>query len=273
MSGTITVEQTWSSGQFDKNQRDRRSSTATINYLVRGVTTEEDAVAAVETFLGGTAASPWQGIPYSSASVDERMTEDIWKVAVKYKADKKEPEDANETQFSFDISSGHRRVVMSLGQKAKLPSTVADSKGINDGEGIDVITPVCTLSETHLFSPSTITTAWKKTIASMVGCINSTTYQGFAAGELLFSGCSGARNGDNSDDKWQITFRFMVQMSQDNIQIGDLGTISKRGWDVLWIRYDEDTIVANNKKKVQRIPKAAYVEQVYPEVDFATLGI
>ena len=107
----------------------------------------------------------------------------------------------------------------------------------------------------------------------MVGCINGSSFWGFSAGELLFTGCNGSRTGKKSSDKWQVTFRFSVQKNQSNIAIGSLGTINKRGWDVLWVRYKEDTIEQDGKKSVFRVPKAAYVEQVYAEANFSSLGI
>ena len=147
-----------------------------------------------------------------------------------------------------------------------------DSQGINDGEGADIVCPVCTISETHWFRPSKITTAWKKKVATMVGCINGSAFWGFSAGELLFTGCSGTRTGDSSKDKWQVTFRFGVQANQ-SVKIGSLGTISKRGWDLLWARYKEEIKESGGKKIVLRVPKAAYAEQVYEEANFKSLGI
>ncbi len=43
----------------------------------------------------------------------------------------------------------------------------------------------------------------------------------------------------------------------------------KRAWDYLWVSY-EDTVNAN---LLVQIPRAAYVERVYKEVDFSLLGI
>lgn len=278
MSGSITVEKIWANGQYEKNSQDSDSSTATIYYLVRGVDAEEDAVAATESFLRGTAEDipEWQGIPFNSVSVDERLFEDGWKMAVKYQ--KKSggsggSGESSEIQFGFDISTGNQHVVKSFGQISKLPANAPDSMGINDGDGIDIIAPMCTISETRFFAASDITTQWKKDIAKMVGCINNAEFQGFSAGELLFTGCSGSRNGSGSDNKWQITFRFAVQENQTGIAIGNLGTISKRGWDILWIRYNEDIVTVDNKKVVLRVPKAAYVEQVYKSVDFDNIGL
>lgn len=272
MADNIFVQQTWNAIDYEKDDQEPKNSTATIYYIVFGTTDDVAAVAAAEA----QAPVNFEGIPYKSAVISERLTETEWKIEVKYahkqNSDSGDDTDDEEPQFNFDISQGSRHIVTSIKQKAKIPSNAPDSQGINDGEGADIICPVCTISETHWFRPSKITTAWKKKVATMVGCINGSAFWGFSAGELLFTGCSGTRTGDSSKDKWQVTFRFGVQANQ-SVKIGSLGTISKRGWDLLWARYKEEIKESGGKKIVLRVPKAAYAEQVYEEANFKSLGI
>jgi len=56
-----------------------------------------------------------------------------------------------------------------------------------------------------------------------------------------------------------------------NLQIGPITVASKRGWELLWVRYT-DVEDAAAKMLVKR-PVAAYVEKVYEEGDFSGLGI
>ena len=272
MADNIFVQQAWDAIDYEKDDQEPKNSTATIYYIVSGTTDDAAAVAAAEA----QAPVNFEGIPRKSASIADRMTETEWKIEVKYahkqNGDSGDDTDDEEPQFNFDISQGSRHIVTSIRQKAKIPSNEPDSLGINDGEGADIICPVCTISETHWFRPSKITTAWKKKVATMVGKINGSAFWGYNAGELLFTGCSGTRTGDSSKDKWQITFRFAVQENQ-SVKIGSLGTISKRGWDLLWVRYVKDIVSNGNKKGVYSIPKAAYAEQVYEEANFKSLGI
>lgn len=269
----IRVEQAWDAIDYEKDEQNIKNSAATLYFIVFGADDEADAVDAVED----TAALTFEGIPRKSTSVSERLTETDWKIAVKYTYDQEDHSGEEEPQFNFDISNSTKHIVTSLGQVAKIPASAPDSQGINDGEGVDIICPVCTISETHFFAPSVITATWKKNVAKMVGSINGSTFWDYDAGELLFTGCSGTRTGKRSTDKWQVTFRFGVQANQSSIQIGTLGTINKRGWDLLWVRFKEDTITSGTgssaKKIIVNVPVAAYTEKVYPEANFSSLGI
>jgi hypothetical protein len=87
----------------------------------------------------------------------------------------------------------------------------------------------------------------------------------------LFLGASGARRGTDPDDDWEITFKFAAQPNRNDIMVGDIGPIIKRGWDYLWVQYAPD--VDDDVHQLIRSPIAAYVEKVYPDGDFSTLGI
>ena len=270
----IRVEQAWDAIDYEKDEQDFRNSTATLYYIAFDAEDEADAVEAVKT----VSALTFESIPRKSTTVAERLTETDWKIAVKYAYRQNDDgDDEEEPQFNFDISNSTKHIVTSLRQVAKIPATAPDSQGINDGEGVDIVCPVCTISETHFFSPSVITANWKKSVAKMVGSINGSSFWSYDAGELLFTGCSGTRNGRRSTDKWQVTFRFGVQANQSGIQIGTLGTIDKRGWDLLWVRFKERPITvgsgSNERKIIVNAPIAAYTEKVYPEANFSSLGI
>ena len=51
--------------------------------------------------------------------------------------------------------------------------------------------------------------------------------------------------------------------------MGDITGINKRGWEYLWVRYAD----AEDQHVLVKQPISAYVEQVYPEGNFALLGI
>ncbi|MBC7326197.1 MAG: hypothetical protein H5T99_12950, partial [Moorella sp. (in: Bacteria)] len=68
-----------------------------------------------------------------------------------------------------------------------------------------------------------------------------------------------------------ITFKFAASPNKTNITIGDITGIAKKGWEYLWVLY-EDAEDTNAQRLVKR-PVAAFVEQVYPYGDFSQLGI
>lgn len=272
MANELSVEQAWDPIDYNKDTQNPAQSSATIYYFVHDTDSDAAVLNAVQT----AAASTFEGIPLQSITIDERMTETWWKVAVKYgfaqnsgSGGGSEPE----TQYSFDVSAGTRHIVKSFAQITKLPSSAPDSGGINDGEGVDITCPVCTIAETHFLSPSTVTDSWRRTVAMAVGTINDRVFRGYQAGELLFTGCSGSRSGTGSGDKWQITFQFAVQPNQTNIPFGS-NHYNKRGWDLAWFRYKEQEQTNGDKKIIVRTPVAVYVEQVYSDANFASvLGI
>ena len=276
MSNTTvtTVERMWISGQYENNIQDSDGSSATLYFLVRGVETEEAAVDVVRTSADNESDTEvpktYQGIPIRSFSAEERMFKDGWKIAVKYqfKDDESSSNDDNdENVFSFDFSSGTRKIVVPLASVRKYPSSAPASQGINDGEGVDIMMPVFKFSETTSMS---LSTSKKNAIAALVGCVNSGSFKGYSAGEVLFTGCSGTKTGK---EKWRVTFNFAVSMNQSGIKIGNISGIKKDGWDIVWVRYDEAPVESGSKKQIIRTAKAVYVERVYARKSFGSLGV
>ena len=155
---SVTVTQMWDAVDYDKDVLNPSQSTATVYYLVTGTDSDVTALTSAET----NAASTFEGLPKRGASVDTRIAEKAWKIGVKYgyasgSGGGGGSGSSSDPQYSFDVSAGTRRIVRSYGQIVKYPSSAPDSLGINDGEGVDVTCPVCTIAETHFLSASTVT--------------------------------------------------------------------------------------------------------------------
>ncbi|MBI1372485.1 MAG: hypothetical protein GC159_06960 [Phycisphaera sp.] len=134
---------------------------------------------------------------------------------------------------------------------------------------MDITIPVYTFSETHYLSAGTVTNAYKGTLFNLTGKVNSGGFKGLAAGECLFLGAAGSQRGVGED--WEITFRFAGSPNKTGLTVGDIAGISKKGWEYLWVRYQDTE--DNNAKMLIKKPIAAYVEKVYDEGNFASLGI
>jgi len=67
------------------------------------------------------------------------------------------------------------------------------------------------------------------------------------------------------------TRRFAASPNKTGLTIGDIVNINKKGWAYRWVR-DADAADAAAKAIVKK-PIAVYVEKVYEEGDFSTLGI
>lgn len=272
----INVEQAWEGIDYTKSDQDYKEDSATISYIVSGTDDELEAVNAVsetapEKF--SRQAGDKKPIPRKAISVEERLTQYDWKINALYQYENSSggfdsSSDDDESTYNFDISTSTKHVVFSRRTRHRYPSNANNKAGINDGEGIDCLMPVSRFSETHYFSRSKVNASYMQKLNRMVGRVNKDKFKGYAAHEVLFIGASGTRTGK---EKWQITFNFAVSENEDDISIGDFDNISKHGWDVVWARYKESS--NEDRNEVIRKVKAVFVEQVYKEGDFSSLGL
>ena len=252
-----------------------------IPYFVFGAADEDAALSAARSTAAGKSV---RGMLLDSVEVVERINADTWKVKAIFAEEEDGTDDDIEddgeeetVSFAFDTGGGTMHRNQSLKTVSKAPNDAPDFNGAievdNEGNvnGVDVTMPVLNFTETHTMSGSRVTTSYKKNIAALTGTVNRSSFRGFAAGEVLFLGASGSKRSKKASAPWEITFRFAVSPNQSSVSVGKLKVSNKKGWNYLWVRYADK--VADNKKNVIKEPVAAYVEQVYPEGDFGTLGL
>ncbi|HBO45788.1 MAG TPA: hypothetical protein DD670_18065 [Planctomycetaceae bacterium] len=221
------------------------------------------------------AASPvfYDGLVRQSAQI-EQIGPLLWDGSVRY-GQRKRPE-TGDSNFAFDTGGGTQHITQSLqtlGRYAPVGVTAPDFQGAigatsESVEGVDVTVPVYNFSETHYIAAEMVSGAYKAALFALTGRVNAASFRGFAAGEVLFLGASGSKRGE---EDWEITFRFAVSPGATGITVGPITGINKRGWDYLWVRY-QDAEDAAAGALVKR-PVAAYVERVYYDGDFSGLGI
>jgi len=171
--------------------------------------------------------------------------------------------------FSFDTTGATFRRTHSIATVGSYPVDAPDFKnGINvtsQGiEGVDITVPQFVFRETHYFE--NFTAADRQVVFDLTGKVNDDEFRGFAAGEVLFLGASGARN---SEGIWEITYNFSVSPNATNLTVAGIPGIDKEGWHLLWT-YDEQVEDAN--RLITRTA-AVKVEQVYEYGSFDALGI
>ncbi len=205
--------------------------------------------------------------------IDERVNEDTWKLTAFYEKD--ETEEEPEPVFSFDTGGGSQHITQSIATVSKHGPDASDVLGGAigfDGEniaGVDITVPVYNFTETHFFPDEVVTNAFKGNLFRITGKVNSDHFRGLRAGECLFLGASGSRRGEDGD--WEITFKFAGSPNREGITIGDIGGISKKGWEYLWVQYADE--VDDGPKVLVKKPTAVYIEKVYEEAAFSGLGI
>ena len=246
---------------------------AEIAYVVLGAADEAEVRTVV---LAGIPAS-YLGLNRSTVTLDERLNATTWKVVAAFEAPEPQQQDNPESTFAFDTGGGTQHVTQSIqtvGRYGPAASTALGGAIGYDGQnvaGVDITIPVYQFSEMHYIAPSYVTQGYKLTLMGLTGAVNSASFRGFQAGEVLFMGASGARRGTDPDDRWEITYKFAASPNQSGMSVGGISGIQKRGWDYLWVQYGDD-VDATAKVRIKK-PIAVYVEQVYPFASFGGLGI
>jgi len=257
---------------------DGQDASAELLYTVRGTADDAAAKAALAseapTTHGDLVRQTWGVEP---VHVDTGSPDDcIWDGTVRYGRVNNTPPETGESVFNFDTGGGTQHITQSLqtiGSYAPPGKTAPNFKGAigvthDSVEGVDITVPIYQFSETHYLADSAVTPAYKATLFSLTGKVNSGAFKGFAAGEVLFLGASGSKRGEAD---WEITFRFAASPNRTNLTVGDITVASKKGWEYLWVRYADAE--DSSAKVLVKQPVAAYVEKVYPDGDFSGLGI
>lgn len=260
----------------------------TLRYLIWGVASEDEAWAVFLT----NKPSTYRGNPFRSGSIDPQgcMTfffEAEYSVGDSKDAENKEPKEKDESTFTFSTTGGTEHITVSKQtttfNKAGAPvaPNFKSAIGVTKSgvEGVDIIVPKCSFKMTKIFDLAGAAAVLVQ-VLKLTGCVNSdamtleATVTGltmsFEPGTLRFDGMDDFK--ERKDGLLTGVFNFSAEpniVAADNLTIGDILITSKRGWDYLWVLYDET--VSNNF--AVRTPRAAYVEEVYRYRDLRLLGL
>lgn len=252
---------------------------AESQWLVRGASTAYAARSAVES----TAPTTLINTDLKRTNVEVRLLEGVdstnaWLARVQYTrpgAKSQDPPVPGEAaRWSFETTGGQQHIEVGeshVNSYAPAGETAPDHDGaINvteDGvEGVDVGAPTFRFSLTKAFNDGSEPSA--STLADLTFTTNQATFQGFAAGEVLFLGATGSQRDDGS---WEITFTFERRKNRTGLTIGSITGIAKKGWEYLWVEFRQDTDATAGRRV--RLPIAVHVEQVYESGDFSQLGV
>jgi hypothetical protein len=241
---------------------------AELRYWIRGT---NDAIAA-KFLLATEAPTIYDGLVRKSYTVDP-IGHLLWDGTATY--GRKARKETGQSSYNFDTSGGTQKITQSLGTRAyaKSGETAADFGGAigvtsNGVDGVDITVPNFAFGETHYIPAELVTEGYKMLLYAATGCTNSQPWRGYDVGEALFLGASG---GERGVEDWEIAFKFVASPNVSNLTIGEITGISKKGWEYLWVQYEEVEDTA--AKCLVKRPKAVYVEQVYRVTAFASLGI
>ena len=262
---SITISEKWLSRRW----RGGEPPSVEIDYIVHGTTEETTARAAL---LSATPVT-WAGLLRREPTL-EQIGEETWEATVTYSG--LETQEFGLVSVDFDIGSQSTKIMQSIATVGVYPApgrTAPNFYGAinvtsNGVEGVEIEIPTCEWTETWRFEDGVILPSYRSTLYMVTGRVNSNPFRGFQPGEVLFRGASGRKT---RTDAWEISYRFAASPNATNISVGDITGIEKKGWEYLWVLYEDDE--DSNAKKLIKRPIAAYVEQVYPYANFSVLGI
>lgn len=271
----------------------RADSTVTVTYLAFGTSEDTEVHTYVNTYFS---SNRYYGIGDYNFMVEqyslEYVGDECFRVTATYTkagADDDERPDPLRRSRTFDTSGGtiHRtQAEEERGYSATGPAP-NQFKAIGvDGDsvaGVDVIVPALQWTETYDVPSVYVTSNYVKTVAALTGAVNQSTFRSFAAGEVLFAGCSGNQEWDEEkgDGPWSLSFKFIASPNRGAptgstgtpaypaIDVGPITGVFKKGHEYLWVRYEDDV----NDNTMLKKPRHVYVNRVYPEADFRGLGI
>lgn len=185
---------------------------------------------------------------------------------------------ANPSEFSFQIESQQVKIFSSFEEVASgsLAGETSPDNGtlLNvqpDGtiEGIEVPQMTYNFEETHNFA--SVPDAYKVVLAQLVGTVNDAPFRIGAAGEVMLTGVSGSKSGD---DFWKLRYRFQVIPNWVNQDVGPFSgvdSIDKNGWDYIefFTRDKENT----TSKRVEKKITGYKIHRVLRYSDYSLLGL
>lgn len=196
------------------------------------------------------------------------VASDQWDITVPYSWQNRVTYD-----LDFDTTGGtihiqaSRETVGAYGGAAN----VNDYKGMigvhaDQVDGVDVVIPALKLSVKFQHQVGALNIDRIKALARMTGKVNSDPFLTFAAGEVLFLGCTGSQG---TATPTNVAYQFACSENAQGLTIGQIAGIAKKGHEYVWIRYKPE--VVNGAAVMQA--QSAYVERLYEATNFqATLG-
>lgn len=130
----------------------------------------------------------------------------------------------------------------------------------SEAAGVDVSIGELRETYTKTMSKSKVTgTSWKRKVAELVGKVNSGSFKGWNAGEVMFLGCSYSAPSKGSK-KVSVSFHFAIRLNESKATVAGQNIGSKKGFEYLWALTDDEVRDGERKRKVRKIYKAVVCE-------------
>ena len=259
-----------------------KQSTVVRTYRVYGTmnATEASSLALIET----PGAQMVDGFLLTKITYATRLADyGVWEVEIKYEApdkdqEKEPPLQEGDSTYEFDTTGGTTHITQSLETvDSKFYSNAYNKEifhgaiGVNQDRtevaGCDIVIPVYAFGETHALPDNMVTGAYKAKLFFLTGKTNNATFRDFEPSEVLFLGARGTKR--RSDNTWEVHFGFAASENIEDVTIGGITGINKKGWEYLWFHYNK----RENDGELILQATSAHIEKVYREGSFSQLGI
>lgn len=269
MSGSIQKEQ----GQAIVKEVRRR-------YVVGQCDSFDDCVEKIEAYTPMYAASVnnyWMRHTLSINGLGNKYFDvtATYRTLVPVQQSQGEPPEYVPGSIGWDTTGHSEHITQSLPTQQRIPNNAPNYRGaINVSgdavQGIDVVRPVFRYSETWILPvDSVLNCAYLGNVYRLTGTVNANQFRCFEPGEALFLGARG---------QWQedqpyvaVTYEFEARPNDPNYYPfdGAAGFFDKKGWDHIWIKYQDEA----DEGELVKVPVAAYKSKVYREESWSALGI
>jgi len=253
-----------------------------LRYVIKGTADDYEAVDAMlefapEVFRGLVALTPRVKPQFVDVN---HPSKSVWRGTLTYGRWRDQPE-MNESRFSFDTTGGTEHISHAREHiKSYARKTPEDPEGENATDykgainvqgttvrGVDIFVSRWQFQETHYIPHVYVTSLYKMLLANVTGTVNVADFRCFKAGEVLFLGATGQRR---SQEDWEITYRFAASPNRTDLEVGDITGIAKKGWEYMWVEYEEENAEG---KKIIPVAVGVHIERVYRWGAFSVLGI
>lgn len=171
-------------------------------------------------------------------------------------------------EFAYQAPSEHIYYALSTTSYGTSPPDIKNKVFIDaDGQhqGLDLPSGNTT-NVWRLTVPSGfVTSTYEALVESMVGAVNSSPFKGRPAGSMRFVQCNSSLTRGGS---MTMTWGMQYSANQTGLTIGGISSINKLGHQLLWQL--DDRQISNGKQVL--VPRAVYVQTVFPTADLNQLG-
>lgn len=263
-------------GQHKSINKDGEYTGAEIQYLVFSAADENDALKAVLA----EAPAEFEALSLDSIEIDARERDDIYRVNAIYKSESgtgnSDDDDNDEATVSFDCGGGTKHLNYSIAQRRVFGDKEAggaigwNGKPGDDCEIAGVDVPTAQLRETYTKSMklNRLTTSYKRNVAGLVGKVNSGSFKGWNAGEVMFLGMSYSTPARKAK-RVTVTFNFAIQPNESGVKVGGKGVGNKGGFEYIWAI--SKTTASGDIPKIEL--EGIYIDQVCDYASFSALGL